>query len=311
MDPVTDHSAVSIWDLARRQHGVVSVGQLRARGIDEDGVKHRIARGRLHQVRWGVYAVGRPELTTHGSWMAAVLACGPDAVLSHRSAAALWGFGKERPGLIDVSAIAFSRHRHRGLVAHRRSLLERDRVEYEGIPVTSVVRTMVDRAATLDRKGIEREINAADKRRLTNPPALRKALVHYRGQRGVGRLRHVLDRRTFRLTDSELERLFLPLVRQLGLPLPRTQQRLNGFRVDFYWPDHGLVVETDGLTYHRTPAQQAQDLVREQVHMAAGMTPLRFTHEQVKYEPAHVRKTLAAVAGRLGLVPRQPGAPAK
>jgi very-short-patch-repair endonuclease len=240
--------------------------------------------------------------------MVAVLECGVDAVLSHGSAAALWGFGKERPELIHVSAIAFSRHRHPGLVAHRRSLPQRDRTVRDGIPVTSVVRTLVDRAAMLDRKGIERDVNEADKRGLTNPPALRKALGHYRGQRGVGRLRFTLDRRTFRLTDSELERLFLPLVRQLGLPLPLTGQRLNGFKVDFYWPDLGLVVETDGLTYHRTPAQQAQDLIREQVHMAAGLTPLRFTHEQVKYEPAQVRQTLAAVAS---LLPRQPGARAQ
>lgn len=231
--------------------------------------------------------------------MADVFACGPDAVLSHGSAAALWGFGRERPGQVDVSAIAFSRHRHPGLVAHRRSLPERDRTEYEGIPVTTVVRTLVDRAAVLDREGIEREINEADKRRLTNPPALRRALDEYRGQRGVARLREVLDRRTFRLTDSWLERLFLPIVRDIGLPVPLTQRRVNGFKVDFFWPDLGLVVETDGLTYHRTPAQQAQDLVREQAHMAAGLTPLRFTHEQVKYEPAYVRETLGTVAARL------------
>jgi very-short-patch-repair endonuclease len=243
--------------------------------------------------------------------MAAVLACGRDVVLSHGSAATLWGFGTEKGG-IEVSVLHSSPHERGGLKVHRRpGLRPEDLTHREGIPVTSVVRTLVDRAATLDRKGIERDINEADKRRLTNPPALRRALPAYRGQRGVGRLRHVLDRRTFRLTDSELERLFLPLVRQLGLPLPRTQQHVNGFKVDFFWPEQGLVVETDGLTYHRTPAQQAQDLIREQVHMASGMTPLRFTHEQVKYEPAHVRKTLAAVAGRLGLVPRQPGAWAK
>jgi very-short-patch-repair endonuclease len=231
--------------------------------------------------------------------MAAVLACGPDAVLSHGSAAALWGFGKEQPGQIHVSAIAFSRHRHPELVAHRRSLSQRDRTERDGIPVASVVRTLVDRAAALDRKGIERDVNEADKRGLTNPPALRKALAPHRGQRGVGRLRFVLDRRTFRLTDSELERRFLSLVRRLGLPLPLTRQRLNGFKVDFYWPRLGLVVETDGLTYHRTPAEQAADLVRDQTHIAAGMTPLRFTHEQVRYEPDYVLGTLAAVAGRL------------
>lgn len=249
----------------------------------------------------GVYLVGRPELSRHGRWMAAVLACGSDAVLSHGSAVALWGFGKERPGLIDVSAVAFSRHRHQGLVAHRRSLSGRDRTEHEGIPVASVIRTLVDRAAVLDRAGIEREVSEADKLRLVTPPALRRALGDYRGQRGVARLREALDRRTFRLTDSDLERVFLPIVRQLGLPLPLTQQRVNDFKVDFFWPAVKLVVETDGLTYHRTPAQQAKDLVREQVHMAAGYSPLRFTDEQVRYEPDHVRRTLREVARRLGL----------
>ncbi|HEV7769122.1 MAG TPA: DUF559 domain-containing protein [Solirubrobacterales bacterium] len=158
----------------------------------------------------------------------------------------------------------------------------------------------MDRAAVLDREGIEGEINEADKRRLTNPPALRRALDEYRGQRGVARLREVLDRRTFRLTDSWLERLFLPIVRDIGLPVPLTQRKVNGFEVDFFWPDLGLVVETDGLTYHRTPAQQAHDLVREQAHTAAGLTPLRFTHDQVKYEPAYVREMLGTVAARLG-----------
>jgi len=112
-------------------------------------------------------------------------------------------------------------------------------------------------------------------------------------------LRRLLDRRTFRLTDSELERFFLPLAKQAGLVLSLTRQHLNGFRVDFLWPDLRLVVETDGLRYHRTPAQQARDRVRDQAHLAAGFTPLRFTHEQVRYEPEHVRSTLRAVARRL------------
>jgi very-short-patch-repair endonuclease len=243
--------------------------------------------------------------------MAAVLACGPDAVLSHSSAAALWGFGAERRGQIDVSALPISHRERPGIEVHRRSLLERDRTEHKGIPVTSVIRTLVDRAAVLDRIGIEREVSEADKLRLVTPPVLRQALGDYRGQRGVGRLREALDRRTFRLTDSELERYFMPIVHRLKLPLPLTQRKVNGFKVDFFWPDVKLVVETDGLTYHRTPAQQAKDLVREQVHMAAGYAPLRFTHEQVKYEPDHVRKTLGEVTRRLGLAPGQPEAPAK
>lgn len=232
--------------------------------------------------------------------MAATLVCGPDAALSHASAAALWGFGTEGRE-IDVSAGPISHRERPGIEVHRRSLPERDRTVRHGIPVTSVVRTLVDRAAILDRRGIEREVSEADKLGLTTPPKLRRALGDYRGQRGVARLREALDRRTFRLTDSELERYFLPIVRRLGLPLPLTRRIVNGFKVDFFWPDVKLVVETDGLTYHRTPAQQAQDLVREQVHMAAGYAPLRYTHEQVKYESEHVARTLGAVARRLGL----------
>jgi very-short-patch-repair endonuclease len=110
----------------------------------------------------------------------------------------------------------------------------------------------------------------------------------------------MLDRRTFVLTDSELERRFLPIARAAGLGAPSTGERVNGFRVDFFWAVLGLVVETDGLTYHRTPAQQARDRLRDQAHAAAGLTSLRFTHGQVRYAPGHVRKTLAAVAARLG-----------
>jgi very-short-patch-repair endonuclease len=112
-------------------------------------------------------------------------------------------------------------------------------------------------------------------------------------------LRTVLDQRTFVLTDSELERLFLPIARGAGLPRPVTGRHLNGFEVDFFWPDLGLVVETDGLRYHRTPAQQSRDRRRDQAHAAAGLTPLRFTHAQVRYEPGYVREVLTSVARHL------------
>ena len=127
-----------------------------------------------------------------------------------------------------------------------------------------------------------------------------------KGQPGVAVLRAVLDRRTFSLTDSELERRFGPIARRAGLPLPLTQRRVNGFRVDFYWPDLGLVVETDGLRYHRTPAQQTADLRRDQAHSAAGFTPLRFSHAQVTYESVYVESMLKDVAQRL----KTAGAPA-
>ena len=112
----------------------------------------------------------------------------------------------------------------------------------------------------------------------------------------MARLRTWLDRRTFRLARSRLERLFLPLARDVGLPVPDTKAWVNGFEVDFLWRELRLVVETDGLRHHRTPAQQTRDHRRDQAHVAAGFTALRFTHEQVRYEPGHVLKTLIATA---------------
>jgi very-short-patch-repair endonuclease len=156
-------------------------------------------------------------------------------------------------------------------------------------------------ALRLDRRGIERMINEADKYDLVHPPELHRALDERAGERGVAPLRLVLDRRTFRLTKEELERRFLPLARQAGLPAPLTGQWVNEFEVDFYWPDLGLVVETDGLRYHRTPAEQARDRLRDQAHTAAGLTQLRFTHEQVRYEPGYVRRILAQTASRLAI----------
>jgi very-short-patch-repair endonuclease len=150
------------------------------------------------------------------------------------------------------------------------------------------------------RVRLERAINEATKLDLTDPEALRAALDGLAGRPGVGVLREVLDRRTFVLTDSELERRFLRLVRAAGLPLPRTREMVNGFRVDFHWPELGLVVETDGLRYHRTPAQQATDRLRDQAHTAAGLTTLRFTHSQVRFSAMHVERILTGVAGRLG-----------
>ncbi len=160
--------------------------------------------------------------------------------------------------------------------------------------MTSPVQTLIDLSPRLDKPALERAINEADKYNLVHPPELRRELIVRSGQAGVRRLRTVLDRRTFRLTRTELERRFLPLARDAGLPLPLTKQWVNGFEVDFHWPDLGFVVETDGLRYHRTPAEQAKDRLRDQAHTAAGLIQLRFTHEQVRYEPDHVRAVLSA-----------------
>jgi very-short-patch-repair endonuclease len=236
--------------------------------------------------------------------MAAVLACGDGACLTHGSAAALWGIGVER-GEIEVAIPVASPRRPRGVRVRRRpSLRVSSLTRHDGIPVTDPVQTLIDQAARLGPRGVERTVNEADRLDLVDPITLRAALDEHRGERGVARLRLLLDRRTFRLTREELERRFLPLARQAGLPVPLTGQIVNGFEVDFFWSDLGLVIETDGLRYHRTPAEQARDRLRDQAHTAAGLTQLRFTHEQVRYWPHYVRRILTATARRIA--ERQP-----
>jgi very-short-patch-repair endonuclease len=146
---------------------------------------------------------------------------------------------------------------------------------------------------------MERAMNEADKLGLVRTDDLRRALDDHPGEPGVARLRTIVDRATFRYTRTELERAFLPLAREAGLPLPRTSVYVTGHEVDFHFHTLGLVVETDGLTYHRTPAEQKKDRERDQDHTAAGLTCLRFTHGQIRYEPAGVIRTLRATGSWL------------
>ena len=287
------------WRIVERQHGVIARRQLLELGWSAAAVRHRLERGRLHAHWPGVYAVGRPDVTREGRWMAAVLACGPGAVLSDASAAALWSLRPVKGSCVHVSTRSDRGRRLPGVAARRRDLETPDVVERAGIPVTGITLTLVDAAARERPPIVEAMVNEADKQDLMDPEALRAALERHSGRRGCGRLRALLDRRTFTLTDSELERRFRPLARGAGLPPPQTGRHVNGFKVDFLWPELGLVVETDGLRYHRTPAEQARDRLRDQAHAAAGLTPLRFTRAQVHFEPGHVQRTLAAVARRL------------
>jgi very-short-patch-repair endonuclease len=278
-------------------------------GLGPKAIRHRLRIGRLHRVMRGVYAVGRPQVDSRGRWMAAVLACGPHALLSHHSAAALLGIRDERPGPIDVVVPHQTVRRLPGIRVHRRAGLisPSDRSQrwpasgaVARIPVTGPVPTLVDLAMCLSSVELEAAVNEASQRNLVDPESLREALESIPPRPGVARLRRRLDRDTFVLTDTRLEQLFLPLARAAGLPLPQTQAWLNNYRVDFYWPDLGLVIEADSLRYHRTPAKQAADNRRDQAHMAAGLMALRFTHWQVRNEPDHVRKMLTIAAQRLG-----------
>jgi len=293
------------WALVREQHGVVARRQLMALGYTRREIEQRLHNGRLHHISNGVYAVGRPELTPRGRWMAAVLACGDDAVLSHRSAGELWGIGYEQGKRIDVSIRRKSRLKRPGIeVRCRPALPERSLTRRFRIPVTTPAQTLIDLATELKIMRLERAVNEADKLDLIDPESLRAALDGYVGVPGVKTLRTMLDRHTFRLSDSDLEILFRPLALAAGLPLPLSKHRVLGYETDFYLPDHDLVVETDGLRYHRTPAQQARAAKRDQKHVAAGLRVLRFTHWQIAYAPNEVTDVLRRMRRHLdGAIP--------
>lgn len=269
--------------------------QLLALGYTEEAIRHRTKKGRLHRVWPDVYAVGRPELTQEGVWMAAVLTCGDGAVLSHDSAAALWGMREQRRGPIHVSVPSQRDPRRSGLRTHRRKGVKT--ASHNGIPVTSPTQTVIDLAPSLTEHQLERLIDEADKLDLVHLEELRRSAAE-RGGVGGSRVRRLLDKRTFLLTDSELERRFVPIAEAAGLPKPETRVRLNGYRVDFLFREQGLVVETDGGRYHRTPSQQRRDRMRDHAHTLAGLTPIRFTHDQIAHESPYVAEVLRRLSSK-------------
>lgn len=293
------HFAGELWELAESQHGVVAREQLLDHGLTPKAIAHRIRTGRLHRLGKGVYAVGRPGVDRRGRWMAAVLSCGSAALLSHRSAAVLWGLADASlEAEVEVVVPRTAVRRRSGVRVHRRADLGPEhRREVTGIPLTDPISTLVDLASCVVEWRVERAINEADRLELVNAETLRATVPTLPPRPGMARLRRLLGLDA--LTDSGLERKFLRLVRAAGLPRPETQAWVNGYRVDFYWPDLGLIVETDGWRYHRTPGQQATDYRRDHTHTRDGLTTLRVAESQVRDEPQSVRATLSAVAARL------------
>jgi len=278
------------WRLARLQYGVVARSQLLGLGMPAAAIRHRLETGRLHELHRGIYAIGRPEVGRLGHFMAAVLACGREAQLSHRSGADLWGIRKQRGGLIDVTVPDHVLRRRPGIKLHRRAA---PRTKYVSrVPAGDPISILVDLATCLPTEEVEDAVNEADRLGLVPTDRLRRALDEEPPRPGVGRLRRLLDAQTFSAAQTKLERRFVPIARAAGLPGPRVQAHLNSYRVDFHWPELGLVVETDSLTYHRTAAQQAVDIRRDQAHVRTGLRPLRLTHPQVFFQPDYVRGVL-------------------
>jgi very-short-patch-repair endonuclease/predicted transcriptional regulator of viral defense system len=290
--PRTDRA---LAELAARQHGVVSLAQLEAVGLGARGAQQRATRGRLHRIHLGVYAVGHAVLGADGRRMAAVLACGPEAVLSHRSAAAAWGLRPSDRARHEVSTPQRGRRSLPGIEVHGvRTLAHDDVTELRGIPMTTVARTLVDLAAVLPTPALERALREAEVLRVLDARAV---LAAARNRRGTARLRRVLAEPDPGPTRSALEERFLALCRRRGLPPPRLNVLVGRLEVDALWPAERLIVELDGAAVHATRRAFDADRRRDAALVAAGYAVLRLTWLRVVYEADvvadEVRRALA------------------
>jgi hypothetical protein len=286
-----------IATLAGRQHGVVARQQLEALGFTVTAIKHRVACGRLHPLHRGVYAVGHASLAPRGWQLAAVLACGAGAMLSHRSAAALWGLLPTARRLVDVSS-GRSRRGARGIALHRvRRLDPADRAEHDGIPVTSVARTLLDLAEVVPPRLLERAFEEAERLSLLDRTAIVATCDRGVGRRGVTALRALVTahRPPAALVRSELERRFVELCRDADLPFPAMNVVVAGLEVDAVWPDQRLVVELDGHAFHRTAAAFERDRERDATLALAGFRVVRITYRRLHSEPATVAGIVRAL----------------
>jgi predicted transcriptional regulator of viral defense system len=288
-------------DLARSQWGVVSLAQLEALGLGARAVQLRAQSGRLRRVHRGVYAIGGAALPREGRYLAAVLACGPGAVLSHTSAAVHWvvlTYDAPKP---HVTAPA-SRAGAPGIRLHRtRSLDARDAATHRGIPITTLARTLLDLAASSPKSHLEHAIGQAMRNELYDHRAIEEILQRHEGRPGTRALRQATIDPAF--TRSEVERRFRRLCRRADLPQPLSNYVLAAldhepYEVDFYFPAYRLVVETDGWDTHGTRIAFERDRAKDAALTAAGYTVLRFTQRQIAYDPGTVAERIRAGCSR-------------
>jgi len=253
----------------------------------------------------GVYAVGHTAMRIEGRWMAATLACGPAAVLSHADAAALHGLRQSTRAVIDVTSPTRAGRSRPGIEVHAgRTLAPADRTIVRGIPCTSLARTLLDEAEVLGRRGLERICEEAEIRRIFDLRAVDDVLGRADGRHGAPVLDAVLADHRFgdTLTRNELEERFLALCESGGLPKPRVNADMlldaDVIEVDFMWPEHGLIAETDGYRTHGTRTAFERDRERDRRLLLAGWRVVRFTWRQVIEEPAAVVGALQVLIAR-------------
>jgi very-short-patch-repair endonuclease len=284
--------------LAIRQWGVVTWEQMLAIGFESTGIKRRLADGRLQAVHREVYAVGHPHLSPQGRWLAAVMAYGEGALLSHRSAAALWGLARPRTLVIDVTAPAGRQgiRRREKIWIHRGRLHPEDRAVRAGIPVTTVARTLFDLAEFVSLKRLESAWEEADRLNLLQLRAVEGVCERGYGRRALRPTRRLLaEARASTITRSPLEDEFEAFCHAHHLPAPVFNTTVLGLEVDALWPSQHLIVELDGFAFHRHHAAFQRDRARDAAIQVAGYRAIRLTHHRLDNEAATVAEELRAL----------------
>lgn len=280
--------------LAGRQHGVVTHRQLRTLGFSGSAIGRMAAKGLLHRVHRGVYAVGHAALSDHGRCLAAVAACGRDALLSHDSAAWLWGLRPTCPAQPHVS-VASRGHRRTGIhLHHAPTLAEEGRAEREGIPVTPLARTLLDVAASDSPRRPRHAVDRAERLGLLDLGEIDAMLARRRGDPGSGKLAKTL--RLYRdqcFTRARSELLLLDIAKRAGLPRPACNIYVAGHELDAYWERERFAVEVDGWEFHRTRRAFETDRLRQEELKLAGIDSIRVTAQRLEREPRAVGKRLA------------------
>jgi very-short-patch-repair endonuclease len=290
-----------IAGLADRQYGRVGGWQLRAMGFGRGAIRHRVAAGRLFRVHRDVYAVGHSVPSLRGSFMEAILACGPAAVLSHLSAARQWDLLRAAGARVHVTVPGRSRRGRDGIVVHSvRSFDVRDWGHIDGIPVTSLPRTLLDLAELVHDRQLRRALEEAERLDLLDLGAVRETLGRSPGRRGARPLKLALGAMysEARHTKSDFEALLLELCREVGMPQPVMNTWVEGYEVDAQWPGTNVIVELDSWEFHRTREAFERDRAKSLKLEAAGYVVVRLSWRQLTTARAETAASLAALLAR-------------
>lgn len=281
--------------LATRQHGVISRHQLLALGFGDEAIKVRLDSMRLHALHREVFAVGHTCIGEAGRRWAAVLAYGEEALLSHRSAAALWGLARQRSVLIDVTATTGRQgiRRREGIYIHRGRLHPEDHATHRGLPVTTVARTLFDLAEFVSLKRLESAWEEADRLNLLQLAAIEQICDRGYGRRALKPIRRLLaEARAPQITRSPLEDVFAAFCREHHLPMPSFNTTALGFEVDALWPAQRLAAELDSWEFHRHRAAFERDRARDTALQAANYRTIRITHRRLTSDPTTLASQL-------------------